>query len=379
MHRREFISQLAGTLAAVGSSRVAYGQTSLGPLLLGSGQQFLNDNYKISASDKNKHIICSGDKYYTLAFGPPSNFDSDFSVAVSNSDTSRAKFISGVLNGTRDGFYLWPGQSNIISNQDNKWQQLIRSRWQVPFGPEPCVTFYVDPTKGSDSWGTTDGLSPHEGAFASLQYVCNAFILAQLDLGGGQALVQLTQGALEKHGVHLSSWGLVGAQGGAGLIIDGGAGIISGPIETYFGMQVMLQNATIDTSGISVNRGARLQLGSGIIFGQAPSRCHVASQDDSVVEFLDDYTLAGSATVHLAAGGGGVIKSNGVGATISENVEFSRAVAECTGGFIVGPAAWKGTGHVTGKAYLCNYNGVIIGASLMPGSVGVVETGGRIS
>lgn len=108
--------------------------------------------YTLLNTDKQKTIALGGSAFYALTVGAASALDSDFIVLVLNEDTARAKLLA--INGLTS-FYLYPGQSIILYNQNNAWKVHGRSRWAIPAGTSIFVA-----TTGNDANDGLDAAAP---------------------------------------------------------------------------------------------------------------------------------------------------------------------------------------------------------------------------
>ena len=120
--------------------------------------------FAVAAADNSGTLALGGNAFYRLTFDAPANYPASFAVAVLNEDRGRAKFV--VLSGN-ESFYLWPGQSIVVFNQNNIWRTMGRAKWLLPTGP---VTIHTDFVHGSDEYGKADGLETGTGALKSVNH-----------------------------------------------------------------------------------------------------------------------------------------------------------------------------------------------------------------
>lgn len=141
--------------------------------------------YTLLNADKGATVALGGSAFYQLTVGAASGFDADFMAILLNEDTVRAKKIAA--SGLTD-FFLYPGQSAILYNQNNTWRTLRQTRWKIPSG----TILYVDGASGSDA---NDGLASGASALATPQAAINR-IKADFDLSnvGSPIIVQLADG-----------------------------------------------------------------------------------------------------------------------------------------------------------------------------------------
>jgi hypothetical protein len=106
--------------------------------------------YPAVTGDCGDTITLGGSAQYTLTLNAASGYAANCGFMVTNllSETS-SKTIA--INGLTS-FYLWPGQTTIISNQSNTWSYINPGSWQLT----GAVTFRVRPD-GSDT--LCDGLT----------------------------------------------------------------------------------------------------------------------------------------------------------------------------------------------------------------------------
>jgi len=162
----------AGLVAGTGSSCGAAGAALLSGSVLSK-----TAGYTLLTGDCGSSINLSGG-IFTITLGAASGYASNCGFLLTNAATeTRAKYISP--NGLTS-FYLYPGQSVIVSNQSNVWvvgPQL--GRWRVA----GTVNFYVRPD-GADGGATNDGLdNSAAGAFLTASYAAERVAL-DVDLNG---------------------------------------------------------------------------------------------------------------------------------------------------------------------------------------------------
>ena len=259
-------------------------------------------------------------------------------------------------------------------------------------GVKYIIPINYDPVNGSDPPGAADGLGLTTGAFKTAQ---QAFVVAHdfLSCNNNQITILGASGAADTTGVHLPYWGLNGGQGGDGIKLDLNGGSIAATggaaIDCYFEMQCSVRNGTIGGNaggGVSVSRGARVQIEDGVTFAACASGYrHMQSGDGGLIEVLNDYSISGGADFHMVATLGGVI-NGGVKATLigsAASITFADYVCFAqSGGIINAPSSWVNGAAVNAAAtvsYSASYNAIILGASSVPGSAGSTSAGGQVS
>jgi hypothetical protein len=346
--------------------------------------------YTVLNTDKGKTIALGGVAFYALTFGAASGYDANFTTLVLNEDTGRAKWIApnGLL-----GFYLWPGQSVIVFNQNNVWQVHGRSRYKLPTGLFIVNTNYG---VGSDTLGVSDGLATGAGAFQSYQHGLN-FTLDQFDWNGtesGQTQLKIlgAPGNVDGTQIHFSPHGNVGAQGGAAITIDGNGGSlivsgVSGAIQLYFGAVLQIRNINIQTGGgvpsncIDLLWGSKLYIQDLVTFTQnTTGGACLNVADGAHVEFDNGFTWAQSGGTFITNNGGYIRVSTAILGTVTNNITVTNTVFGFAPGITdLANITWSLGGHTVTATNKYNIQGahVLTGSANVPGSgVGITPNGG---
>lgn len=334
--------------------------------------------YTVANVDKGSTLALSGSSGFTATFDTPSLYDADFLMMVVNEDASIGKLVS--LSGG-EIFYLFPGDSCFVFNQNNVWQSNHPRRPVL----KVTTTFYVSPS-GSDS---NSGLTAAEPFLAPQKA---ASLIQTLDAGQTNISVQLA------NGTYTSGITIAGPQVGAveffvtGNLADPSQVIFNLPTNTA-GFQGMdggiftIQGITINGSdgsiGVFASRGGGVDYGN-VIFGPfGAGTMHIASDNHGRAIKIGDVTLTGAASYHLVAGDQGTVTSSGV-THIPSALNFSGGFAYGSiGGIVnVGNSTYTGAGvaGTTGQQAFANAGGVVFAPSvILPGNVGPsTSTGGIV-
>jgi hypothetical protein len=345
--------------------------------------------YTVGTSDGGATIGLGGTAFYALTFGTASGYSSSFTDMVANEDTGRAKWII-VTGGT--SFYLWPGQSVLVFNDNNVWQVHGRSRFKLPSG---VFTVNTDYGIGSDTFGVSDGLATGAGAFQSYQHALN-FTLDQFDWNGtesGQTQLKIlgAVGNVDGTQIHFSPHGHVAAQGGAAITIDGNGGSLlvtnQSAIQLYFDAVLQIRNINIQCGGTTSNCidllwGSKLYLQDLVTFTQnTTGGACLNVQDGAHVEFDNNFTWAQSGGYFILNNGATVRVASPITCTITNNISVINTVLGASPGVTdLANITWALGGHTvtaTNK-YNISSNHVLTGAANVPGSgVGITSSGGQ--
>lgn len=222
-------------------------------------------NYTVANTDKAATIALGGSACYTLTFNAASGYDANFSVTVLNEDTAtpRAKIIaiSGLAN-----FFLYPGQSVVVFNQNNVWSVQGKSRWRIPSG---TTTIYTNQSLGNDS---NDGLATGAGNAMATVQAAMIRISRDIDVAGNSVLVQMGANESGVGGVHLGVNGFfIGTGGGAAITLDGGGFTLDGgsspAINLFFSYGFTVQNITLQGANCISLDHAQMRAGAGVVWG----------------------------------------------------------------------------------------------------------------
>lgn len=342
--------------------------------------------YPVVNADKGKTIALGGNSFYALTFSAASGYDANYSNRIVNEDSwasGRAKKI--ILTGGST-FLLWPTEICEVFAQNNVWYAFKRTRAKLPTG---IVIFNTDVGAGSDTYGNADGLATGAGAFATVNGAA-AIVANDLDWNTTNSATQvkylMKAGTTDPTPVHCAYHGAVGAAGARGITIDGNTtGQLTGGVALYFNTIVELQNVKISNAsghGLNVTEKAVCYLQGGVDFG-ACSGAQILIDRGAELNVNALYNISGGGQYHMLLQTGAFV-INPVGAlvcTVSANVTFSQYFA-----FIQGPCTvdyssitWNvGAFTVTNTVNKASigYNGVMFGASSLPGTGSVVNPAG---
>lgn len=265
-------------------------------------------NYPVSNADKGSTIALGGSAYFTLTLNAPSGYDSNFMIKVVNEDTIRAKLIAA--NGL-SSFYLWPGQTCEIFNQNNVWI-CPRQRWVLP----ASQNIYVDTTNGHNDT-TVDGMTSGS-AYLGYDYAYSQ-VRDFWDLGGNTTVtcnvVQTTATVTAGYTLFGKLTGIFfeGSPFGCPFIIKG-AGIgtttiqsSTNSVQLFFaaaGGSFLIQDMKLSSSGAG---GSCILVSNGIVMYQninfgvsGNSHCDCAGPT-SLIEALGPWTVSGSCNISMIA------------------------------------------------------------------------------
>jgi hypothetical protein len=339
-------------------------------------------SYTVANTDAGATIALGGSAFFTLTFNAASGYDTDFSVRVLNEDAGRAKYLS-VPSGS---FYLWPGQVVEVFNQNNAWKIFGRARWKVPGG---ALTINTDFVNGSDTEGVSDGLATGAAAFktvqATLQLLQREFDWTALPQTA--LTILMAAGTTDTSQIHFSPHGLVGAQGGASLLIDGNGSTLSAAgtdaIQLFYGAVVQFRRLNIvsGNAAIFMFKGAKCYVLDGMTYGSNPGACF-AVDEGGAIELDNDFTVNGPLGGYLFYNqGGSITVPSPITATIGANVTVVNTVnAAFPGKTDLQKITWSLGGHTvtaTNK-YNITINGTLTGSAALPGSgAGSTASGGQ--
>jgi hypothetical protein len=241
----------------------------------------LTATHAVVNAEKGYLFQLAGNSFYDLSLGDPSFYDSEFSIAVFNSDiytgpgSGRAKRI--LFNGTiMPGGLLWPGQWVYIFRVGSTWVSNPRNaRWK----PTSQVTFFVDPVAGHDD-GTTDGLAPGSQAVLTINAaVVTAY--ARLDYGEifevSGVIIQLAAGT------YIENIAMQGATVGGAPVTIQGADALTDPAPWIVRTPAGSYGIWADSSASIILRGLRFNgVGAGA-YGVVASRGSTVSCDNCTI------------------------------------------------------------------------------------------------
>jgi hypothetical protein len=248
------------------------------------------------------------------------------------------------------------------------------------------IIIYVA-TTGNDS--TNTGLTVGS-PFLTIQKAFN-LLRDFYDLNGSIATIQLADGTYTS-GLTIGCL-VTGQITPYQLVLNGNSGapanvIISTTsadcvLSTNSGM-IKVQNLKVQTStagyGIYANQGGRI-IFSNLVFGACASG-HLRSLWGANILVSGNYTIAGSAPVHMAVNSCSTLYQSGFTVTLTGTPAFSTAFAWCTDAANIQGLGITYSGAATGSRYSASSNGVINtqggGANYFPGNaVGTTATGGQ--
>jgi hypothetical protein len=244
-------------------------------------------------------------------------------------------------------------------------------------------TYYVR-TDGSDS--NTGLADTAGGAFLTIQQAIDT-VSGTLDLSTYAVTIQVADGTYTGLNTLKSvvGSGTVTIQGNAAtpanvLINTAGDGFLNGT----GGLQWSVKDLKVQTSaGYAIHvSGSGNSVGYGnLVFGACASG-HVYAENGARASAVGNYSITGSATIHIGAGRGGLVGVYGRTLTLTGTPAFAGGFANVAslGNILIGSCTF--TGSATGPRYYLASNAVIdtqgAGASYLPGnSAGSAATGGQ--
>lgn len=341
-------------------------------------------NYTVTNADRAKTLALGGNAFYTVTFNAASGYDANFAIVVTNTDTARGKAIA--CDGLTS-FILWMGQTVIIFNDNNAWRvHPPGARCKVV----SSLTFYVDPTNGTDTTAATDGLATGTAAFATLAKALSV-TKHQFDYGGLGPTIQLAAAThqvssfLEAYawtgGVALTITGATGTNDPSSYIINCAGG------DTALSFRepqtvVIINGVTFTTSGagaqaISVTQGVVIDINN-CKFTTFTSGNHISASEGSMINIYHPI-ISGSAGQFLAIDGGCYVIFVDV-MTVSAGLAFSNFIvinnlsyATTLGFSVSGGAGCTGTRYISVRSSLHPS----LQGTVLPGNVaGVSYDGG---
>jgi hypothetical protein len=355
--------------------------------------------YAPVTGDCGDTITLAGSAQYTLTLNAASGYASNCGFLITNVITeTRTKTIAP--NG-QTSFFLYPGQSVVISNQSNTWSiGPVAGRWRLA----SPATFYIRPD-GSDS---NDGLAnSSSGAFltanAALAAVAqNVDINNRTDLAvvhtcgsppctitAAAQLVNLVNGIKFTGGVPTYQ----------GDCTTPSNVVLSPSSSVQADIQVTYAPTALNICGFKLSGGGNVNFcsytsGGAIVRFTGPmiwDVCSAASQNAQIVVasnasvfVLANYTISGNSTAHAFIFHQGQLEfANGLTVTCSGVTAFTGFVVVSTLAQLTHEAAtFSGCGSVTGARFIIQTNGVVDtgggGVNYFPGNVaGTTATGGQ--
>jgi hypothetical protein len=329
--------------------------------------------YSVANADKGRTVALGGAAFYTLTLNAASGYDANFTVVVLNEDTGRGKTIA--VNGLSN-FFLWPGQSCTIFNQNNVWKvNPAFQRWKIPNN----TTIYVDAINGNDA---NDGLAAGTGnAVKTLHQAIRVNIKDYFDLSGissfPTALVTVQLADNGSAGVaNANAYSMahiaftpVGNEGRCAILIQGNATTPSNTIiadsggasvGAYGAVNIQLRNLQIGQNGaatpvaitaLEASDGGNVRIQGGVILGTCSG---------GILQVSNGGTITADAGVNVVGGGtylgfadGGTIDLSSRTHTFANAPNFSQ---QTFSGFRMGKVLIAGCvftngGTVTGTRY----------------------------
>jgi hypothetical protein len=229
------------------------------------------------------------------------------------------------------------------------------------------LTLYTDYVNGNDS---NDGLhavnSPMKTAQAAMMRASTT-----LDFGGQQITIRLADNTTDLQGIHFAPHALVGAEGGAALIVEGGTNSViqsntSTAVDLFNGAVAMFKNLKlVSGAGACANAsyGARLYL-QNIEFGAAAA-FHIGTNSFGNVVLYGNTKISGNAGAFLT-GNQGYFEAGG-DIKFMSNTSYSWFVMMNGGLASFGPTTITLDGKtVTGQRYSVSGFGKLISSTGSP-------------
>lgn len=339
-------------------------------------------NYTVANTDNGKTIAC-GTAPWTLTFSAiaAGNYDADFWVLVKNESSTRA-ILCSIGGGTN--FFLWPGQTALVYNQNSVWQIFRPERWKLPGN----TTFYIDGSGSSSNDGLASGAAGAVDTWANLKTI----LLNDIDFNGKTITVQLADATYTASLRFTSTENFVG---GGKLILQGNTGTPANVVISTTGdhavrvqghktTEINITGMTLQTatagSCVYAYAGGVVRIGSSVRIGAGAWGGLVASEGGQI--WVDaNFEIISGATLPLA------VNTNGYINCISKTITFTGTPAWNPAGVraiagVIDLAGCTMSGSATGKRYDATENGVIRvgggGANYFPGNVaGTTATGGQ--
>lgn len=350
-------------------------------------QRAITSTYTVATSDCGGRIQTTSG-FYTITLGAPSGFSGGCVVRLTNADSLPtgsnntyvgAKLISvNGINGctpAEPSTYLWPTQTMEVTNVNGSLWEITRcpGLWTVPSG---SFIINVDPSAGSDTWGSADGLNTTTRAFATFN---NAMGFAaemfqsqflnqtQLDFKCAASCVDNgTQIHWPPHGSPLNS------QGRQGVEIDCNNGTLTNQVQLFFGAAVVfMQNCNIP-GGVALSEGAELILNGSSNVTTPISGAAIFQITGGSKVFCNACTLTvsggtGANLVSIFQGGGVFGVGNTVAVNQTGNVTWTDAMARVQASGLALFGTWTQNAHTTsGSVYKLTECGILEGAANLP-------------
>ena len=358
--------------------------------LVGVDQNILNTqttNYSIASTDCGKTVQAGTGStgFFTITLPAVGGFPANCTVTVKNSDTIRAKGLSGFPSNM--SIKLWPLQSVTVKIINGAWATTVNpGRFRITGG----ITIFVDGSVGNDS---NDGLAAGSSNALLTFAAAAAFVTDNIDASGNNVTIQLASG---QTWTNLTFAG--GLSGGGTVVLDGGNGTITGSANNgllVYGniagspsssTTLQVQNVTFTCSGggngIVAANGITALL-SGVTFGSCPGGIHKLSDSKTGrLASINNYTISGGAARHIAATSGGHLDDDtAITVTLTGTPAFSGSFAFADTGSLITVLNVTYSGAATGIRYQAGNGSVITtgaaGPNYFPGNAaGFVISGG---
>jgi hypothetical protein len=349
--------------------------------LLGGGT-VITTSATIINSHKGASVVLndtSSNANQTLTFTAPSNYDTNFTLLITNVGT-RAWHIA---QSGATAFFLWPGQSVIVFMQNSLWQSFPSfQRYTNPGG----VVINCDPVNGADS---NDGLSTGSGAMLTIQAAVDQ-IYKHIDTGKVTPTINLADGTYTSGasvaGPMPGGADQVRIQGSVNAIIT--VGNAATCIDVRDHAIVTLSGTTLVSNGTASTGLSASQFGvidvTGTTFSNFSGGNQAAVNSLGSLNFIGNWNITGNATAHIIIGGGQVTLASGISCTIVNAVTFTFfMVAEFSGSnFAINPgfSGFVNPGNVTGQKYIVTVNAsaTLAGITIPGTSAGVPAPGATV-
>ena len=317
-------------------------------------------NYTAVTGDCGKTIALGGNATFTLTVGAASGFPANCMLIVANVDTwtsGRGKTMA-INSVTFPLTVLYPQMSFTLVNVNNAWQVVgLANRARPP--ASTTLNIFTDFANGNDA---NDGLAAGTGnAKKTVQGCLNAF-LSDIDFAGTiLGVCNMLVGSTDTQGVHFSAHDLVGANGGAAILIQGNGGNATisptgtDAIGVFLNTAIQLKNLTLQTTtggdAIISSYNSFVDMLTGITFGPTAGN-HIHTINHGTVQINNNYTISGNASQHYNASQGGLITNSGATTVTGGSQAFTTfAQSQLGGNLEVAGLTFSGMGAATGTRF----------------------------
>jgi hypothetical protein len=300
-------------IANQGPYFVAYGSlvagASPGFLLLNSGNTLGKNvaksaSYAVQSTDNGQTHTITGSTSITATVGAPGGFPSPFKLKWYNASSRGVLLnISGIT-----AFYLYPTQTAVLESAGSAWEvSPLFQRYEPPVGS----SLFVDPSGSDSNDGLTTGAT---GAFATPQHAFN-ILKGNIDVSSGTPTIQCANGTYNVGAGIILTYALTGGNqfsltgnagspgscilqcnaGGVCLFGRDGMGTVT---VTGFDFHTTGNGST----GINCSQFYQIDFGS-LQFDAFPVGTHIAIADLGSMDITGNYTISGSAPIHLSLNG----------------------------------------------------------------------------